>query len=179
MQDHTWSLEAQLAANHLMAGMHEQYAINVKDTSPKLDSKGSTQVQAINGALLDYARAVAVDNKLLMILSAIAAQQAAPKENTLAEINKLLNYVAMYSADGVTYQASNMILAAHSDASFLSIPNACSRAGVHIFVSKDDPIPRPNEPILSIAQVIKLVMATAAEAELAGLFITAQEMVPL
>ena len=72
-----------------------------------------------------------------------------------------------------------MILAAHSDASYLSEPNARSRAGAHIFVSKDDPIPRPNGPILTIARVIKLVMASAAESELAGLFITTQEMVPL
>ena len=72
-----------------------------------------------------------------------------------------------------------MILIAHSDASYLSKPNALSRAGVQIFVSKDEPIPRPNLPILSITRVIKPVMASAAEAELAGLFITAQEMVPL
>ena len=72
-----------------------------------------------------------------------------------------------------------MILAAHSDASYLSKPNACSRAGAHIFVSKNDPIPRPNGPVLSIAGVIKLVMASAADADLVGLFITAQYMVPI
>ena len=114
-----------------------------------------------------------------MTLSAIAAHQAAPTENTLAEINKLLNYVAIYPEDGITYQASSMILAAHLDASYFSEPTACSCAGAHIFVSKDDPIPRPNGPILSIAWVIKLVMASAAEAALVGLFITLQEMVPL
>jgi hypothetical protein len=152
-------------------GAHEQYANNDQDTSPKLDSKGTTRVQAITGAILYCTRAV--DNKLLMILSAIAAHQAAPRENTLAEINKLLNYVATHPAGGITYPASNMILAAHLDASYLSKPNARSRAGAHIFVSKDDPIPRPNGPTLSIAQVIKLVTASAAEAELAGLFITA------
>ena len=72
-----------------------------------------------------------------------------------------------------------MILAAHSDASYLSKPNTRSRSGAHIFVSKNDPIPRPNGPVISIAWVIKSVMASAAEAELASLFITAQEMVPL
>ena len=72
-----------------------------------------------------------------------------------------------------------MILAAHLDANNLSKFNARSRAGVHIFVPKNDLIPRPNGPVFSIAQVIKLVMVSAAEAELAGLFITAQEMVPL
>ena len=52
-----------------------------------------------------------------MTFSAIAAHQEAPAENMLAEINKLLNYVATYPANGITYQASKMILAAHLDSS--------------------------------------------------------------
>jgi hypothetical protein len=32
-----------------------------------------------------------------------AAQQAAATENTCAEVNKLLNYVATYPSDGTTY----------------------------------------------------------------------------
>ena len=96
----------------------EQYTNDDQDTSPKLDSKETTRVQVITGALLYYARAV--DYKLLMTLSAITPHQAAPTENTLAEINKLLNCVVTYPEDGITYQASNMILAAHLDASYLS-----------------------------------------------------------
>jgi len=72
-----------------------------------------------------------------------------------------------------------MILAAHSDASFLSESKSRSRVGSHIFVSENDPIPRTNGPVLSIARVIKTVMASVAEAELAVFFTTAQEMVPL
>ena len=91
-----------------------------------------------------------------MILSAIVEHQAAPRENTLAEINKLLNYVATHPAGGITYPASNMILAAHLDASYLSEPNAHSHAGAHIFVFKNDPIPRPNGPVISIARSNRL-----------------------
>jgi hypothetical protein len=47
------------------------------------------------------------------------------------------------------------------------------------FSPEDEPIPRFNGAILTIAQIIKFVMASAAEAELAALFITAREMVPL
>ena len=72
-----------------------------------------------------------------------------------------------------------MILEAHSNASYLSEPQVCSLVGAHRFVSKDDPVHKPNGSILSVAQVIKLVMESAAEAKLAGLFITAQEMVSL
>jgi hypothetical protein len=79
----------------------------------------------------------------------------------------------------LTYRASNMTLAAHSDASFLSESKSRSRVGSHIFISENDHIPRTNGPVLSIAGVIKTFMASVAEAELAALFTTAQEMVPL
>ena len=91
----------------------------------------------------------------------------------------MLDYVATYPNDGTTYRASNMILSAHSDASFLTEPGSRSRAGAYIFLAEDEPIPRVNGPILSIAQIIKFVMASAAEAELAALYITARDMVPI
>jgi hypothetical protein len=72
-----------------------------------------------------------------------------------------------------------MVLAAHSNASFLTETKSRSRAGAHIFLSEDDPIPRNNGPVLTLSQVIKFVMASAAEAELAALYNTAREMIPL
>ncbi len=56
--------------------------------------------------------------------------------------------------------------------------NSCSRAGTHIYLSKEYSFPWFNSAILSIAQIIKFVMASATESELAALFITAQEMIP-
>ena len=72
-----------------------------------------------------------------------------------------------------------MILAAHADAGFLNESRARSRAGAHIFLSENDPKPRLNGPILTISQMIKTVMASAVEAEMAALFITAKKMIPL
>ena len=72
-----------------------------------------------------------------------------------------------------------MVLAAHSNASFLSKPKSHSCAGGHIFLSEDDPIPRTNGPLLSITQVMRSVYASASEAETGALYIVAQEMVPL
>ena len=71
-----------------------------------------------------------------------------------------------------------MILCAHADAGFLNETNARSRAGAHIFLSENYPFPRFNGAVLSIAQIIKFGMASAAESELAALFITAHEMIP-
>ncbi len=70
-----------------------------------------------------------------------------------------------------------MILCAHTNAGFLNKTNSCSRAGAHIYLSENDPFPRFNGAILSIAQIIKFVMASAVEAELAALFVTAREMI--
>ena len=72
-----------------------------------------------------------------------------------------------------------MTLAAHSNASFLPEPGSCSQVGAHIFLSKDDPIPCTNGPILSISQTIKFVMASAAEAKLAAMYHMACKMIPL
>ena len=147
------------------------------DTSPLLDAAGVKRIQGIVGSLLYYARAV--DNKLLAALSAISARQAKATVNTEKAINQLLDYVATYPNDGITYRASSMVLAAHSDASFLTEPGSRSRAGAHIFLTDNDPIPRNNGPVMTISQIIKFVMASAAEAELGALYITARDMIPL
>jgi hypothetical protein len=66
----------------------------------------------------------------------------------------------------------------HADAGFLNKTNSRSRAGAHIYLSENNPFLRFNGAILSIAQIIKFVMASAAKSELAALFITACEMIP-
>jgi hypothetical protein len=71
-----------------------------------------------------------------------------------------------------------MILCAHANAKFLNKTNSCSRAGAYIYLSENDLFSRFNGAVLSIAQIIKFVMASTAEAELAALFVTAQEMIP-
>ena len=91
----------------------------------------------------------------------------------------MLDYLATYPDDGIVYRSSNMILAAHSDAGFHNESKGRSQAGAHIFLSEDDPIPRWNGLILAIAQVIKFVITSAAEAEFAALYITAQKLVPM
>jgi hypothetical protein len=72
-----------------------------------------------------------------------------------------------------------MKLACHSDAGYLNERNARSRAGGHFFLSNNDTFPPLNGSILNIAQVIKAVMSSAAEAELGALYINAREAVYL
>jgi hypothetical protein len=144
--------------------------------SELLDDNRKRRIQEIVGSLLYYDRAV--DNKLLVALSAIAAPQAKATVATKIAVNHLLDYVATYPNDGIVYRASNMILCAHADAGFLNETKSRSRAGAHIYLAKDDPFPSFNGAVLAIAQIIKFVMASAAESELAALFVTAREMIP-
>jgi hypothetical protein len=146
------------------------------DTTELLDDSCKHCIHKIVGSLLYYARAV--DNKLLVALSAIASRQAKATVAMEQAVHLLLDYVATYPNDGIVYRASNMILCAHSDAGFLNELQFWSQAGAHIFLLEDVPYPRFNGAVLSIAQIIKFVVASAAKSELAALFITAREMIP-
>ena len=110
----------------------------------------------------------------MVSLSAIGAQQAAATEQTAADIDQILDHVATYPNYGKTYQASDIILTAHSDDRFNNESKARSRAGAHIFLSENDPKPKWNGAILTISQIIKFVMSSAAEAELGALYMTAK-----
>ena len=72
-----------------------------------------------------------------------------------------------------------MILAAHEDAGFLNKSKSRSRSGAHIFLPENELKSKINSPVLTIAEIIKNVMDLAAEAEMAALYITAKNMIPL
>ena len=69
------------------------------DDSKPLDDEGIRRVQHVVGALLWVGQAV--NNKLLVSLSAIGSQQASVTEETNKEINQLLEYCATYPDDGI------------------------------------------------------------------------------
>ena len=72
-----------------------------------------------------------------------------------------------------------MVLSANSNAGFHNESKGCSQIGSHIFLAESKPFPPWNGLLLTIAQVIKYVISSAAEAELGELFITAKELVPI
>eukprot|EP00804_Cyclotella_cryptica_P011511 CCRYP_017065-RA/>CCRYP_017065-RA protein AED:0.33 eAED:0.33 QI:0/0/0/1/0/0/3/0/481 len=130
---------------------------NIYSTPP--DKKGKKFIQQVSGKLLFLGRAI--DSPLLCPISAIASQSAAPTQDTMTQTLQLLDYLATQEEAVLTYHASDMILAAHSDASYLSKPHTRSRAGGQV---------RTYRRTMH-------VMASSTEAELAALFITAQEAV--
>ena len=134
-------------------------------------------VQKIVGDFLYYERAV--DASMLPALSTISSDQANPTEITWKKAETFSDYAASHPDAIVTYRASKMILAAHSDTSYLSEREARSRAGGHFFLSEDKHIPLNNDAVHNTSSVIKAVMSSAADAELGALYINTREAVPM
>jgi hypothetical protein len=84
---------------------------------------------------------------------------------------QLFDYLTTQEDVVLTYNASDMIFAVHSDASYLSKSKACSRTGGHFFLSTNANILPNNGAILNIAHIINHVMASATEAKVTALYI--------
>ncbi len=82
--------------------------------SPPLSKEDTTYIQAVTGTHLYHARAV--DPTILPALSAIATEQAKPMQKTMKNVKQLLYYCSTQEEAMITYNASKMILAIHSDA---------------------------------------------------------------
>ncbi len=157
-------------------GAKTQYA-KEDNESPPLSKEKTKYIQVVAGTLLYYARAV--DATILPSLSSIATEQAKPTQETMKTVKQLLDYCATQEEAIITYNASKMILAVHSDAGYCNKKKACSQAGGHFFLSNDKKIPPNNGAILTNTTIIKAVMSSAAKAELGALFFDAKEAVYL
>lgn len=95
----------------------------------------------------------------------------------MKQMIQLPNYFSSQEDAVITYNASKMTLAAHSDARYLSEPNACSPAGSHFLLSHYAYILTNNGANVNSAHIIKHVMLSATEAKLGALYIMAQEAI--
>ena len=82
----------------------------------------------------------------------------------MEQAKQCLDYVASHGNAVITYNATDMVLDVHNDAGYYNKPGARSRAG-GLFPSKHEKIPPNNGSILNVAQIIKAVISSAAEAE--------------
>lgn len=160
-------------------GQKIQYADT--DLTPLLNKLGIKRVQQISGIFLYYGRAV--DPTILVALNEISNSQANPTERTMAACNMLLDYLSTHPDAAIRYYASDMILSVVSDAAYLVLPNARSRAAGLFFLTdrstSSPPSPKPNGPVHVLCKTLKGVPSSAAEAETGGLFLNAQEAVPI
>eukprot|EP00804_Cyclotella_cryptica_P008100 CCRYP_004591-RA/>CCRYP_004591-RA protein AED:0.17 eAED:0.17 QI:0/0/0/1/0/0/4/0/815 len=121
----------------------KQFAIQPSTAAP-LNKADKKFIQQVCGKFLYLARAV--DPTLLCPISAIASQSANPTTDTMEQTKQLLDYIATQDDAVITYSASDMVLAVHSDASYLSEPKARSRAGGHFFLSTAAEAPPTTVP---------------------------------
>ena len=147
------------------------------DTSKKLSPQGIKRIQEIVGAFAWYARAT--DPTMAKTLSSIAGRQAAATENLGEEVKHFMDYCATHPDAVVRFMASDMILALHSDASYLSEPGAKSRAGGHFYLKNKTDRDTNNGAVLALSKIIKHVMTSASEAEIAALFLNCKAAIPL
>jgi hypothetical protein len=147
-------------------GAKKQYATQELEV-PLLDDKAKRFIQQVCGKFLFLS--TAVHSTILCPISAIASQSSKPTEDIMQQTLQLLDYLATQEDAVLLYHASDMVLAVHSDTSYLSEPKARSQAGGHYFLSSDTTVPPNNGAILNIAHIIKNVMSSATETELAEL----------
>jgi hypothetical protein len=146
------------------------------DTTPPIDAPHIKIVQQVIGGVLYYARAV--DLTVLPALSAIASDKASATKTTEAHVQQLLDYLATHPQATVHYHKSDMKLNIHSDASYLSETRARSRVTGHFFLGST---PTDNQPIelngaiYTLCGILKIVVASAAEAELGALFMNIKD----
>jgi len=153
------------------------------DLTPLLNKAGIQRVQQISGLFLYYSRSC--DPTIITALNEISNHQASPTEHTKAACNMLLDYLATHPDATIRYHASDMILAVCSDAAYLVLPNARSRAAGHFFLTtlasatSSPPAPQTNGPIHTLCKTLRSVAASASEAEIGALFLNAQDAVPI
>ena len=141
-----------------------------EDTLDKINETRVKIIQQVIGGVLYYAQAVD--------LTSIASEKANATEDTEQRVSQLLDYLATHPDAKVRYHASNMVLNIHSDASYLSGIGAKSRMADQYFLGsvprKDRPIAL-NGAIFVFCGILKIVVASAAEAELGVLFLNCKE----
>jgi hypothetical protein len=119
-----------------------------------------------------------VDPTLIMPLSTMASRlSTATTTTTMDAVRHLLDYCSTKPDAAIRYDASDMQLKIHSDASYLSEPRAKSRVGGYFFLgnSKHSQCPYlSNGPLLCQYTLIKNVVSSVAEAEYGALFVNAK-----
>ena len=144
-----------------------------EDTSPALTHDAAKRIQEIVGSLLFYARGV--DPTILPTVNLLASLQSSPTQNVADIADRLLQYCSRYPNNELVYHACDMTLFIQVDASYLSRSNARSVAGGICYLGNIGQPEHINGAILAISRIIPSVVASAAEAEYAALFMLAQE----
>jgi hypothetical protein len=130
------------------------------NTSCPLSTDAIKHVQDIVGTLLYYGRAV--DPTLLTALRSIAACQANSTTAVAESCQQPFDYVATHPNASICYKAFDMILAVHTDASYLSEQKGKSHASAHFYLTNHNN-KEFNGAIPTLSSIIKHVMSSASK----------------
>ena len=154
-----------------------------EDSDPKPPLTIILRVQQVLGSSLYYT--LAVDCNFLVAISDLASEQLNASTKTCNNLMWLLNYSSTNPDASIPYILTIICLHAHSGASYLSAPKACSRAAGHFFFG-DKPTQRTppvdkllNGPIHMVYKIIKNVMGSAVEADIGKCYINALSLLPI
>jgi hypothetical protein len=134
------------------------------------------EIQRVIGSILYYACTVNIT--VLMALSSIAIKQTKDMTSTIEKAKQLLDYLATNPNTTIQYQALNMIMNIHSDASYQSEANACNRACRHFFMgwnAKDHGPIKLNGAFFTFCAILCFIGPSAAGAKLGALFFICKE----
>ena len=123
--------------------------------------------------MLFYARGV--DITLLPTVNLLASLQSSPTQQVEDITDRLLRYCARYPNNELVYHACDMTLFIQADASYLSRPKARSVAGGIYYLGNAGLPHHINGAIHAVSAIIPSVVASAAEAEYAALFLLGQD----
>jgi hypothetical protein len=128
------------------------------------------------GTLLYYASAI--DSTLLPALSDVSTEQAYGTKKTLFKLNQPLDYCHTNPEATVQFFKSDMQLTIESDASYLSVFKARSRAAGYFHLSSCSQ-PIANRAIHVFCHMMREVVSSLVEAELGAFFDNSKEACPL
>jgi len=123
------------------------------DTSPPATPEQQSFLRSAIGIFRFYAQAI--DGSILFTLSKLATQQSAPTTNTMAMLDRFLNYISHYPDASIVYRPSNMQLHVHSDESYCGELNSRSRCAAC-----------PHVDPLSLQVLTNLPLSTVPSAQL-------------
>jgi hypothetical protein len=116
---------------------------------------------------------------MLVCLGTLAAAQTKGTAATTKACIQLLNYAANHPDAVINYTASDMILKLHSGLEPRSRAGGIHYLGNNQPIIAGDPPEPPNGVILVVSNIMKMVVASAAEAEPGALFFNGQEATTL
>ena len=147
--------------------MEKNQALAEKASARELDESNQKRLQKIVGKFLYYARAI--DPTMFVALNSLTELQSKPSIKTAKKITQFINYSATHPDAVTEYRKIGMVIHIYLDASYISEPEARSRAGGCFFLGKksNTPIqamPPGNGPVHLECRIIRNVMASVTEA---------------